>query len=139
MIPTQPTSTPFQRALSLLRQLRSEFTVFGRNLPLAIGIDKQIIARKAGLDRTTLRDALRIHTTSLNYLKTMRRATVRFDLDANEAGEVTEVHRTHAANLFSERVKKDAQKKKAQREAEEEAQRRTRKLEELAAKFSPQR
>jgi ProP effector len=63
---------------------------------LAIGIDKQILARMPELDRKTMRTALGIHTGSLRYLRAMEKATVRYDLDGTAGAEVTDTHRTHA-------------------------------------------
>jgi ProP effector len=119
-------------------------------MPLAIGIDKQLVVRLPELERKVLRAALGIHTNSLRYLKGMAKATVRFDLDGNAAGEVTETHRTHASRILQERVKKDAEQRKArrkaedaqrkaedaQREADQAARQRAEKLKLLAMKFS---
>jgi ProP effector len=105
-------------------------------LPLAVGIDKQLIARLPQLNRKVLRITLGIHTNSSRYLKAMAKATVRFDLDGNNADEVTEAHRAHAAETLRERFKRGAEQRKAQREEEEAARRRAEKLEQLTTKFS---
>jgi ProP effector len=102
------------------------------------------------LERKVLRVALGIHTNSLQYLKGMEKATTRFDLDGNTADEVTDAHRAHAADILRERFKKNAELRKAQRDAEnaqrkaaeaqrkeeEAAQQRAEKLTQLTAKFS---
>jgi ProP effector len=133
----------FQSARLLLKDFQEKFTVFHQCLPLTIGIDKQLVMRLPELDRKVLRTALGIHTNSLRYLKGVTNATVRFDLDGNAAGEVTETHRTHASKMLKERVSKDTERRKAQRKAEDaqrEAERairqRAEKLDQLAAKFS---
>lgn len=139
--PTPDTSAaapagPSPRAL--LKKLQADFTVFRDSKPLAIGIDKQLQARLPDVERKVLRIALGIHTNSLRYLKAMEKATVRFDLDGNTADEVTDAHRSHAGEAVRERLKKDAEKRKAQRavEAAEAAERqRTEKLGQLIAKF----
>lgn len=135
--------SPFQVARTLLKELQANFAVLGDCLPLAIGIDKQLLERQPDLNRKSLRIALGMHTNSLRYLKAMKKGTVRFDLDGNQAGEVTEEQRTHAGKVLDERLKKDAEQRKAQRQvqeaqkkAEEEEQRRSEKLNQLAAKFS---
>ncbi|MFC5473912.1 ProQ/FINO family protein [Paraherbaspirillum soli] len=140
---TNPTLSPFQSARILLKQFQEKFAAFRECMPLAIGIDKQLIAQLPELDRKTMRTALGIHTNSLRYLKVMAKATVRFDLDGNAAGEVTEIHRTHASQILLERAKKDAELRKAQRKAEEAqreldqaARQRAEKLSQLTAKFS---
>jgi ProP effector len=140
--PSSPVN-PVQSARALLKQLQDQFPAFRNCMPLAIGIDKQILSRQPELDRKVLRIALGIHTNSLRYLKGMEKAAQRFDLEGNAAGDVTDAQRAHASEILRERFRKDAEQRKAQREAEEaqrkaeEAeQRRTEKLNQLAAKFS---
>lgn len=150
MTTTETTPNPIQSARTLLKELQEKFTVFGEFLPLAIGIDKQLIAQMPDVSRKSLRTALGIHTNSLRYLKGMEKATVRFNLDGSNADEVTDVHRTHATTTLKERFKKNAEQRKVQRQAEEtqrkatakqreaeEADRlRAEKLTQLAEKFS---
>lgn len=131
-----PSPTPAQAARALLKDFQEKFPVFQECKPLAIGIDKQIIARLPEIDRKTLRTALRFHTNSMRYLKAMEKATVRFDLEGNPGDEVTEAHRAHASESVRERIKKDAEQRKAQRQAEEAERKRTEKLGQLAAKFN---
>ena len=124
---------------SLLKQLQTQFPAFRDFLPLSIGIDKQILAVMPELDRKTMRTALGIHTGSLRYLKVMEKAKVRHDLDGTAGAEVTDTHRAHATQVLQERFKKEADRKKAERDAaaEEEAARvRADKLSQLTAKFS---
>ena len=134
----QPTS-----ARALLKQLQQEFVAFRDCLPLAIGIDKQLLARMPGLDRKIMRAALGIHTGSMRYLRAMEKAKVRHDLDGAAGAEVTDTHRLHAKEQLQQRFKKEADRKKAERDAlataaaEEEANRqRQEKLKALASKFS---
>jgi len=139
--PTAP--SPAQTARALIKELQEKFAVFRDCQPLAIGIDKQLLTRMPELDRKVLRTALGIHTNSLRYLKIMEKATIRFDLDGNAAAEVTDTHRAHAVETMRERFKKDAEKRKALRDAEQAARKeaeaerqRTEKLGQLLAKFS---
>jgi len=128
-----------QSPRALLKQLQQQFKAFRDCLPLAIGIDKQVLARLPDLNRKTMRAALGIHTGSMRYLRAMEKATVRYDLDGNPGAEVTDTHRQHAKELLQERFKKEAERKKAEREAaaQEEAERkRQEKLQQLASKFS---
>lgn len=134
-----PTPSPVQNARALSKELQEKFAVFRDCMPLAIGIDKQLLARIPELDRKHLRIALGIHTNSLRYLKVMEKATLRFDLDGNAADEVTDVHRAHASKVIGERFKKDAERRKAQREAEVQARQRTEKLGQLVEKFGRSR
>jgi len=144
-----PASAPAGAAPSartLLKQFQQQFKAFRDCLPLAIGIDKQIIARMPGIERKAMRAALGIHTGSLRYLRAMEKATVRYDLDGAAGAEVTETHRAHAKETLAQRFKKEADRKKAERDAEkvareaahaEEADKlRQEKLLQLASKFS---
>ena len=140
------TPNPVQTARVLLKELQEKYAVFRDYLPLAIGIDKQLIALSPDTNRKTLRIALGMHTNSLRYLKGMEKATHRFDLEGNSADEVTEVHRTHATETLRERFKKNAEQRKlqraaeaAQQAAEKAAAQHAEKLNQLTAKFSRNR
>jgi len=139
----QSTFQPSLDARSLLKTLQERYTVFRECQPLAIGIDKQIIAQTPDVSRKLLRTALGIHTHSSRYLRIMEKATVRYNLDGTPADEITEMHRSHAATTLKERFRKNAEQRKTQqkeeaaRRAAEEAQRvRAEKLNQLAEKFS---
>jgi len=128
-----------QSPRALLKQLQQQFVAFRNCLPLAIGIDKQVLARMPGLNRKTMRAALGIHTGSMRYLRAMEKATIRYDLDGNPGAEVTETHRLHAKELLQQRFKKEAERKKAEREAAVQAEadrKRQEKLQLLASKFA---
>ncbi|PQO97305.1 activator of osmoprotectant transporter prop [Massilia phosphatilytica] len=128
-----------QSPRALLKQLQQEFKAFRDCLPLAIGIDKQVLARLPALNRKTMRAALGIHTGSMRYLRAMEKATVRYDLDGNPGAEVTDTHRQHAKELLQERFKKEADRKKAERDAAAQAEadrKRQEKLQQLASKFA---
>lgn len=136
---TTPTSSPepgpAKNPRQLLKDLQETFPVFRDCLPLAIGIDKQLLLRQPGLDRKPLRIALGIHTHSLRYLKTVERAAERVDLDGNPAGEITPAHRSHASEVLKERLQKQAEQRRAQREAEALARQHAEKLGQLIEKF----
>jgi ProP effector len=124
---------------ALLKQLQQQFEAFRNCLPLEIGIDKQLLARMPGLNRKLMRAALGIHTGSMRYLRAMEKATVRYDLDGKAGAEVTDTHRQHAKELLQQRFKKEAERKKAERDAAVQAEaerKRQEKLEQLASKFS---
>lgn len=134
-----PAAAPAQSARALLKQLQQEFPAFRDCLPLAIGIDKQLLARMPDLNRKIMRAALGIHTGSMRYLRAMEKAKVRYDLDGTPGAEVTDTHRQHAKEQLQERFKKEAERKKAERAAaaaEEADRQRQDKLNALAAKFS---
>jgi ProP effector len=124
---------------ALLKQLQQQFEAFRNCLPLEIGIDKQLLARMPGLNRKLMRAALGIHTGSMRYLRAMEKATVRYDLDGKAGAEVTDTHRQHAKELLQQRFKKEAERKKAERDAAVQAEaerKRQEKLQQLASKFS---
>lgn len=137
--PNQSGSTPILDARALLKELQNSFAVFRDHAPLAIGIDKQILSKQPDLNRKCLRIALGMHTNSLRYLKTMEKATHRFDIEGNTVAEVSEEHRKHASETLRERFKKDAERKKAQREAEAQERQRAQKLNLLVEKFGKPR
>lgn len=130
-----PEAAPALSPRALLKKLQADFAVFRDCQPLAIGIDKQLLARVPNLERKVLRVALGIHTNSLRYLKVMEKATVRFDLDGNTTDEVTDTHRAYASEAVRERLKKEAEKRRAEREAAAAERQRTEKLDQLLAKF----
>lgn len=105
---------PTADARALQKDLQQRFAVFRNFSPLAIGIDKQLVAQQADISRKALRTTLRSHTLSTRYLKEMQTATVRLNLDGSEAGEVTDEARAHAAELLRERFKKQAEQRKAE-------------------------
>ena len=132
-------ASPALDARALLKRLQEEFAVFRDYSPLAIGIDRQLLARQPGLDRKMLRMVLGMHTHSLRYLKSMEKAAQRLDLDGQGVAEVTDEHRAHAAETLRERFRKEAERKKAQREAEAQEKLRTEKLGQLVEKFGKHR
>lgn len=123
-------------ARALLQELQAQFPVFRDARPLAIGIDAALLLRLPALNRQVLRSALRQHTASTRYLKALQAATQRFDLDGNEAGEVSEAQRAHAAETLKSRFQKAAQLRKEQAEAAAAAARQQEKLSQLVSKFS---
>ena len=141
-----PADTPGQEARRLLKSLQGTHAVFKVIKPLAIGIDKQLLALDANINRKTLRLALGMHTNSFRYLKSMEKATQRFNLDGSPAGEVPEGHRKYASEILRERSKKEAERRQAEAatrkaEAEEKAAQeaeklRTEKLNRLVQKFA---
>ena len=86
-----------------------------------------------------MRIALGLHTNSLRYLKSMEKATHRFDLDGNPGEEVTDAHRAHAAEVLKERFRKDAERRRAQKLAEQQEKERNQKLSLLVEKFGKHR
>lgn len=133
--PSSSKSDAVQAARTLLKDLESRFVVFREISPLAIGIDKQIIAALPEVEKKYLRIALRNHTISTRYLKAMEKATVRRNLDGSEADAVTDEMRLHASTLLRERFKKNAEQKRAIEEAAKAEKIRAEKLSQLTEKF----
>ncbi|HRE16098.1 MAG TPA: ProQ/FinO family protein [Rhodocyclaceae bacterium] len=131
--------TPAQAARALIKRLQAEFKVFREHQPLAIGIDKQIVARLPEVPKKTLRMALGFHTHSQPYLNAMSNATVRYDLDGNPGDAVPEEHRAHALEELKTRMKKQAEQHKAERAAKAAEEQRSAKLNALAEKFGKHR
>ncbi|GAB4061419.1 ProQ/FinO family protein [Uliginosibacterium sediminicola] len=132
-------------AKDLLKQLQQEFKVMREYLPLAIGIDKQLMALRPQINRKKLRAALGMHTHSLRYLKSIQAATQRFDLEGVAVGEVSEEQRALASKELFDRFKKRNEEHKASQAAKEKAEKAARaererqeKLALLAKKFSRQ-
>lgn len=65
-----------------------------------------------------LRLALGMHTNSARYLKTMEKAPAPESTWQSIVAEVPDGHHQHASEVIRERFKKDAERRKALREAE---------------------
>ncbi|MDV7402538.1 ProQ/FinO family protein, partial [Arthrospira platensis SPKY1] len=111
--------------------------------PLALRIDKAVMERFPDVSRKVVRTAMRMHTGSTRYLKSMEKATERFDLDGNTDGELTEEHRQHASETLKQRFADAAKRKRDQQKAEQARQREAKaeqrkaeKLSQLVEKFS---
>ena len=127
--------TTGQKARALLKTLQETFPVFRDYSALAIGVDKLLLTQQPDLERKVLRLALGMHTNSARYLKTMEKARHRVDLAGNIVAEVPEEHRKHASEVIRERFKKDAERRKALREAEALEKQRAEKLSQLVEIF----
>ncbi len=120
----------------VLEKLRETSPTFRECRPVALRIDKSIAERFPQFSRKLIRTAMRMHTASTRYLKSVEKGETRFDLDGNEAGEVTEEHREHAAEKLKARFAEQARRKREQRKEAEAEQRKAEKLQQLAEKFS---
>ena len=116
---------------AVLEKLNAEFPVFRDGLPLAVGIHKTIRERIPGIDQGQLRAAMKSHTASTRYLKSLTQAESRFDLDGNPAGAVTPEQKQQASDALRERFRKGAERKRAEQQVNE----RQKKLQQLAEKF----
>ena len=86
------------------------------------------------MQNTTLdfRGILHNHTASSRYLKALVEGAARLDLDGNPVGEVTAEQQKQAVMTLRDRLKKAAERRKA----EEEAAQRQAKLQQLSDKFN---
>lgn len=141
--PPAPAASPIASARALLKELQEQYIVFRECRPLAIGVDKQLLAARPDIERKLLRLALRTHTASVRYLKAVEKGSQRFDLEGNAVAELAEEHRAHAAETLRERFRKEAGERRAKEAAERAAKaeveaeaRRAEKLNQLAAKFA---
>ena len=135
MTTAETPATPIPDARALLKDLQARFAVFRDCSPLAIGIDKQLLAQLPDLNKKALRLAMRSHTISTRYLKEMEKGSVRLNLDGSPADPVTDENRRHAAELLRERFKKQAEQRKAAEAEARAEQQRQEKLRQLAEKF----
>lgn len=135
---SEPTvqDNPAKSPSELRRVLQQQFKVIAEHLPLAIGIDKQIVAQMPDINRKLMRSALGGHTKSVRYLKALQTSPRRFNLDGTEADEISDEQRALAAKTLKEFFKKRAEQKKAELAAETAERERAEKLNKLVDKFS---
>ncbi|RTL51195.1 MAG: osmoprotectant transporter activator [Rhodocyclaceae bacterium] len=127
---------------SVLQKLHDQYPIFKSHLPLAIGINKQLTKLHPEISSKELVAALRHHTASTSYLKVMEKATHRFDLEGNQAGEVTQEQQGFASAQLKERFKKKMESKKLiekAKQAQLAEQKKAEKLGQLVEKFGNQR
>lgn len=132
---TEAPQRPRVEPRAILKRLQAESPAFRDSKPLALKIDASILERYPDFDRKNLRIALRLHTASTKYLKSLERGSERFDLDGKPSGEVTEEQRQHAASTLKERFAAVAKQQREKREADEAERRRAEKLKQLVTKF----
>jgi len=125
-----------QQARELLKQLQKRYAAFRDCTPLAIGVDKLLIAAEPSLNRKVLRIALGMHTGSTKYLKEIARGGKRVDLTGHPMDEVTQAQRDHATELLQKRLKDDSGKTALEADIKKAKQQFDEKLDRLATKFS---
>ncbi len=142
MAATDTQATKASPRNALLVTLGEKFEVFRDCRPLALGIHKALLERMPEIDVGQLRTAMRTHTASTRYLKTLLLGKERFNLDGEVAGEITDEQREVANTALRERFKKAADRRKAEEKLRKDAERelaaqkqRQEKLDQLAARF----
>jgi ProP effector len=111
---------PLSSPRALLKSLEAQFPVFRDSQPLSIGIDKVLLKRLPGLEKKVLRIALSLHTHTLRYLRAVEKSSHRFDLEGNPAEAISDEHRQHASETIRERLKKQAEERRAKQKAAQE-------------------
>jgi len=106
----------------LYKAFPKAFVKDGDCKPLKIGIFDELKERASsieGLSVSKLRAALRLYTSRLKYLYSVKEGAARIDLDGNESGD--SVNAEHA-QYAQEKIKEINQKRKAQKPAKKPAQ-----------------
>lgn len=106
VVATPPLPTPTEkpsaektatlRARKFLLDLKGSYTVIKKQLPLAIGIEKQIQEKFPQQSKRIINIALYLHTHNHKYLKNIQEGTNRFNLDGGIAQEVDDVAKAFA-------------------------------------------
>ncbi|MBV8125563.1 MAG: ProQ/FinO family protein [Burkholderiaceae bacterium] len=118
--PVQETQNPAACAAQLKQLFPALFT--GVPKPIKLRIQSDIQARAPGVfSKAALSAFLRRHTGSTAYLIAVTRASHRFDLDGQEAGELSEEHKAVAREELARR-----RARSQERQAQEENERRAR-------------
>lgn len=115
---TTPARPPFkvrvEQAQTLLRERYPALFAAADPKPLKIGIHKDLLERHPELDLSGLKRALTLYTGRFSYQKLLKAGAVRFDLDGQPAGEVTEeqveIAHKRLAELKAARKAKDRAK-----------------------------
>ena len=122
--PTPPSDTPSSTAPDCAQQLAQMFPALfsGPPKPIKLRIQTDIQERAPGVfSKQALSGFFRRYTTTTSYLIAVSKATQRFDLDGQPAGELADEHRQAAvAELARRRAIRES------RRVLEEAQRRNR-------------
>lgn len=121
MTDTAPVS-PRRFKNTVLETLIATFAVFRDCQPLAIGVHKTIRERLQGIGVGQLHHALKTHTASTRYLKALSHGETRFNLDGIAAGTVTPEQQKQALDTLRERFRKQAERRKAELQAQERQQ-----------------
>lgn len=144
--PVFSSDTDEQSPKALLTWLRTHIPVFTKSLPLALRIDKALLARYPELPRKLVLSTLRLHVYTTAYLRNVKAGHPRFDLLGQIAQEMDEAHREYAKELLHQREQKHEEERKKKREAlrelkekakkeAQETQRKQEKLSQLVERF----
>ncbi|WP_084224433.1 ProQ/FINO family protein [Stenoxybacter acetivorans] len=85
----QQTLSKNQQLAQIKAYLYHQFEVLKEFKPLALGIDKDIIAALPQFDKTLVKRALSSHCRHPRYINNLAQGGKRYDLQGNEQGEVT--------------------------------------------------
>lgn len=97
------------------------FSLTGPAKPLKVGIFQDLAQRlenDADISKTSLRQALRLYTSSWRYLDALKEGARRVDLDGVEGDAIDAQQAEHAAATLTESRAKAAEARKARQQAE---------------------
>lgn len=107
----------------VLKTLCERFAIFREAKPLAIGIHKELLKAVPGLETGKMRIAMRRHTGTTRYLKSVATGDDRYDLSGAPAGKITDEQKQQAAEALRERFKKGADLRRAEKQTQQETER----------------
>lgn len=97
------------------------FSLTGPAKPLKVGIFQDLAERlqeSPEISKTSLRQALRLYTSSWRYLDALKEGAHRVDLDGNDGDVIDAQQAAHAAQSLAESRAKAAEVRKARQQAE---------------------
>lgn len=111
-IPIDQHSDSETAASDLAKWLSQQSPAWCKYLPLKLGIIQDIYALLGDnslYSKRVIHKTLRWHTSRNQYLRNVLRQPLRYGLDGQPTGEVTDTQRQHAQNQLNKRHKKPGQ------------------------------
>jgi len=102
-----------KEAFELLKMLREKYEVFGKFLPLKVGIVYQIRKAKVCKNRDAVAIALNRHAHDRKYLRNVINGDKRYDLKGRAVQDIYEAHKQHASEMLKVAEQFAAKRKKA--------------------------
>ncbi len=84
--------------------------VFADMKPLEIGIHKEILSKYEGQYPWTITNAIKFHTIRKKYLRSLAKGGLRYNLNGEKSGEVTDIQVLRATKMLKTRIDKDSKK-----------------------------
>ena len=76
------------RARAFLLELKTQYILFRKHMPLSVGIEKELYAKFPQQSKRIINTALYLHTHNHRYLKKLQESTSRFNLEGTVASTV---------------------------------------------------